>query len=211
MKGKGVVVLVLVTLLVLGGIIYIAKQKAEKNITLWEGPGGIYRIEKRPFGNTTDYYVHTQVDDEYYVITLRNGPWDVENVSLEKGIEEAINRPKGISWLYVTQDMELPEQTKQMSFIAAMEFGRVLGTNEYGIFKIRTKSAFTSSTNETIKRGIPEKTCYDVDDRHAVIYLKLGEENRVYSDDECVIVEGVDAEGLIKTADKFTYYLLGAF
>ncbi|MEK7060956.1 MAG: hypothetical protein AAB931_00365, partial [Patescibacteria group bacterium] len=39
----------------------------------------------------------------------------------------------------------------------------------------------------------------------AVILLKLGEENKVYSEGECIVIEGKNTDGLIKSGEKLEF------
>ena len=59
--------------------------------------------------------------------------------------------------------------------------------------------------------ALPIITCNTVNETVSVIYLTLGTENKVYSEKDCIIVEGKDTEGLTLAANKFAYYLLGVF
>jgi len=140
---------------------------------------------------------------------LRSDPWSVEDVYLEENIEDVLNRDAGISQLYLTQDPDLPTQTEQKSFVALLDFGKILGTQEYGVYKINTRTAFTRFTEEGDAYGLPVITCNDITETVSVVELRLGASNSVHSENGCVIVQGEDTEGLILAADKFAYHLLG--
>jgi len=91
------------------------------------------------------------------------------------------------------------------SVLAAIEINRVLGTNDYGVFKIPTQSATYKPTNTTF----PYITCTDATKQIGVIYLLVENKTRIASLGECVVVEGKDYDDLIKAADKLTLHLLG--
>ncbi len=210
-KSQWIIFAVLVFVLVCASlIIYSAKQKEYSHVLEYEAPNGqVFQIDNRSIGEVEQYYVHAIVDDVEYILPLRSDPWAVAGVAFEPHIEDKINRVGGISQLYLTQDPSLPEQTEQKSFIALLDFGKILGTNEYGIYKIPTRTAFTSSTEESLAYGLPVISCADVSDTVSVIELRLGDSNRVYSEGRCVIVQGEDTAGLILAADRLGYHLLG--
>ena len=129
----------------------------------------------------------------------------MESLYLEDNIKEGVINKH---WIYITQDPETAKETNQGSFIGLMEFGRILGTTRDGIYGINTKSALTKPEgNETINI----KTCSDIDSSTGIIYLKLGDENKIYLDNACVIIQGIDEKGLIMSSEKFAYHLLGVF
>lgn len=192
-------------------MVYFSKQKEYSFVLHYTSPvnGEDYRIDNRSLGSVSQYYVHAIVNNVEYVLPLRSDPWSASTVPLEVGIENILNRPEGITQLYLTQDPSLPEKTDQKSFIALLDFGKILGQNEYGIYKIPTRTAFTAATEESIAYGLPTISCSDVSSEVAVVELRLGSQNRVYSKNGCVVVEGVDTPGLILAADRLAYHLLG--
>jgi len=57
----------------------------------------------------------------------------------------------------------------------------------------------------------PKVTCEDANENIGVIYLDLGEENKVYSKGNCIILEGINDKGLLLASEKFAYHLIGVF
>ncbi len=190
-------------------MVYKAKQVEYQTFFEYESPynGETYSIDNHTTSDLSLYYVYAYVDNYEYIVPLRHPPAEVEDVYLEENVERVLNRPHGTSWLFITQDEDLPEKTDQNSFLGLTDFGKILGTNEFGIYKIRSRTAFTSGEGV----DVPVITCDDVSSNHAVIYLRLGDENRVFTEGECLIVEGKDAEGILLASDKFAYHLLGLF
>ena len=212
MNKENIIVLIIFILLIGGtiGVIIYSKQRDSKKFFIYEGKNGEYRIDIFTTGNQTDYYVYAVTEDQVYLTPLRRTPQDVEAIPLEDNLLTHLNA-RGISKVYITQDYETPNKTGQLSFIAIQDIGKILGTATYGIYKLDVQGALTTTSNRSLELDIPQITCLNATASTGVIYIKLGNENKVYSKDRCVIVEGRDADGLILAANKFAYYLLGVF
>ena len=180
----------------------------QENYIIWDSPYGDYKVEIIKTGNLTFYSSGVVVGDTLYTFPLRYSPVDVQDILSVPGVQKILASKKMI---YTTRDLELGNLTGQMSSIAALEFGKILGNADYGLYKIPVKAAFTESTNKSSAMVIPEITCSNATKSMGVIYMKLGENNQIYLEEQCVIVQGVDAEGLVMTSDKLAYLLLGAF
>lgn len=206
--------LVIVTLILLIVIVVgVGYFKGSEGYYTYEGKNGEFIYQKVDFGEIVQYKFRSNVllnnEGIEYSIFLRNSPVDVESVELEDVRESLLEG--GIRKIYVTQDYNLPNLTEKLSTVAVIEFGRILGTNQFGLYGVPTQSAYTTLEGLMGDYKIPVKTCSDIGDGVKVIYLKLGSSNRVYMEKECVIIEGVDGYGLVLSADKFAYHLLGVF
>lgn len=195
------IVLVLLILLVVG-FVFIKMQKDSEFKFSYKGVNGEYLIEKVMFEDTIDYYISVYTNDKRYRIPFRNSPKDLEDIYLENNLKDSVISK---SWVYITQDPETAKETNQGSFVGLIEFGRILGTSSDGIYGINTQSAFTKGVNITIK------TCDDVDFDTSIIMLELGDKNKAYLDNGCVMIQGRNEEGLIMASEKFAYHLLGVF
>jgi len=210
-KETFLVILFLLLIISVGAIILYSHSKNSKNYFIYTGANGDYRIDIYTVGNQTDYYVYAVSDQILYKTPLRKKPQDVEGILLEPHLLTKLNRPAGTNHVYITQDYETPNKTNQYSILAVVDIGKILGKAEYGIYKLNVQGALTTSSERSRELSVPEITCANVTSTVSVIYLTLGEENKVYSKDDCIIVEGRDAEGLTLAANKFAYYLLGVF
>jgi hypothetical protein len=199
-------VLVLIVVAIIALVWVSISSSVDENVILWRGPGGDYRIEVNEFPDLTTYLVYLQYGKSAKAYPLRTSPTDAEEIPFDVDFEESLSY---YGYNFVTRDYDLHNLTEGKSSIAVLEFGTILGKSEYGLYGLKLKSATTEENNRTIEEGLPLVTC-DMDDAlNSVIYLKLGSENRVYtSSTGCIIIEGVDGDGLIASADRFAYALL---
>jgi hypothetical protein len=133
-----------------------------------------------------------------YDIPFINDPYSLEKLPITGDVKNKILDKQGI---FITLD----PYGSSKSVLAAIEINRVIGTNDYGVFKIPTQTATYKVTNTSF----PYKTCKDANNQIGVIYLFVGNYTRIVPYGECVIVEGKDYDELIKAADKLTLNLLG--
>lgn len=173
----------------------------------YHGKNGEFFIDKETISNTDIFYTHVFVNGQEYIYPFRNHPEDLEGVYLGEDLQSKLNRPKGTRFLYVTRDFELSENTKNQDVIAAAGFEQILGTGKVGLYRINLLNTYTTKYRD----DIPKVICSNVDDGVAVIYLRLASETKVYSEGDCIVIQGEDAEDLIKAGEKFGYYLLGVF
>lgn len=193
-------ILIVALIVMVGSFIYVMKVKADKGLIDYKNTEGTsFKLVKYKIENLTLYKINIFNGYDYL---FRNSPLDVENISVERGVEELLNRPAGTEIVYITQDQEFFNKTDTDTFIAISEFSRILGTNDYGVFKLNVKTAFTTDAG---KRDAV--TCLDVNSTTAVIYIKEGE-NKIYKQGECLIMQGTK-EDIVKVGDRFAYYLAG--
>ncbi len=200
------IVVLLVAFVLIGLGFYWFKVLNDRAYYNYEGKGGDYQIGKSKVGNVVFYHISVFFEGKEYIYSFRNHPKDLEDVYLEPDLDNKLNRPGGIRTLYVINDPELVNMTNGRSVIATVAFQQILG-GEYGFYGLNVENAYTAFVNN----GTEIITCDNVDDNTAVIYVKIGEETKVYSEDDCIIVQGRGQDGIIRAGEKFAYYLIGLF
>ena len=110
----------------------------------YEGKSGSYRIDVDKIENITIYSAHVKRHNIEYIYRFRNKPEDLETIYLEEELIKKLNRPRGLNILYVTRDKDLGNKTNDDVLIAAEAFEAVLGTNDYGMYQIRIRNAYTT-------------------------------------------------------------------
>ena len=203
--GKKITIFLAILLVILVAFFFVMYERAKKESMIYTGiTGERYEFQKRILGgNTTFYYIYLTANGRRYSYPFRNYPKELENIPLEADVNKDLFTKKLI---FATQNLETTNKTQQQSFLGIMEVVRILGRAEEGIYGLAVKSAFIEDhNNNTIA------SCGDVSKYIGVMYFKLGEENRIYTDNGCIIIEGKDAEGLMKSSEKFAYHLLKVF
>ena len=136
-----------------------------------------------------------------YEIPLRNKPQELEAIPVDDEVRQKILNSRGV---FITMQPELD----QKAAIAGIQLAKVLGTADYGIFKIPVQGAFTLPINTTNTSDYPVKTCQDATPDIRVIILTLGGENKAYVTADCVIIKATDEGNLIKVAEAVVLKLL---
>jgi uncharacterized protein YpmS len=163
-------------------------------------------------GNITQHIIRVHIigTNSDKLIPLDYGPKELEGISLEANINQKVlgtNLAK--TFIYITQDPKLPNQTNIDSFLAVQDIAKVTGTAPYSVFQIPTRAAYTYDDNSSEFAEFID--CRYANSKIGVILLKLGNENKIYSENDCVIVEAKNGKDLRKTTDKLIYALLGVF
>ena len=204
-------VLIAIAVLAVLAIIFIPNLNPFSNKIIYTSPDGEkFEIIKGQIGKVPIYTFRITVLYgrnllKPYEIPLRNQPKTLKDISIDKSVKTKILNSKGI---FITMDPELPEATNMSASIAGIQLAKVIGTADYGVFKIPTQGAFTKPINTTNSSDYPVKTCQDAAQEIRIIYLKLGNETRAYTQGECIIVEAKTPDDLIKAAEKTVLNIL---
>ncbi|AJF62628.1 MAG: hypothetical protein QT11_C0001G0485 [archaeon GW2011_AR20] len=197
-------VLIAVTIALIIFAVINFKKPILSNKYVYTSPSGEqFQFFKSEIGNITQhivtiYAIDKQNNKHQVDIPIISDPYSIEDIPILNEVKTKILDKDGV---YITLD----PYGSSKSVLAAIEINRVLGTNDYGVFKIPTQSATYKPTNTTF----PYITCTDATKQIGVIYLLVENKTRIASLGECVVVEGKDYDDLIKAADKLTLHLLG--
>lgn len=165
---------------------------------------GMDTFDVQQIGTTKDggitYKIKIFVNDAPSYIYTRHEPKEMEGLKINPDVKQDILTKKE-AYLIINPNAELTGRTT----IAALEIDKFLD-NTY-LYQIPTKSAFTEVYESSPDYLI--KTCEDVDEKTAIIWLKLGEENVIKDEEGCVIVEAQTEDELIRLADGLIFYLMG--
>lgn len=132
-----------------------------------------------------------------YALDLRYGPLELEDVSVDRSIKQRILDDTTI-FFTIDPNAGLTGKTT----LAAYELTKVLN-NEY-FFYIPVNSSMTSDYKD-----YPVKTCEDANRAETVFWLRLGKDNSIKTEGNCVILTGRTEDDLIKEADRIVLHLLG--
>jgi len=133
--------------------------------------------------NTLFYLIPISDGREKADIVLRNDPRKLD-VSVEVN-----NLLDGINMVWITY----PPYEQDSS--------AVLAGNDLGSFTSKISLNTSYAMTETNSSGYPEITCENATSKVRVFLITLGNETKVYSENNCIIVQGEDYDSLIKAAD----------
>lgn len=198
-KKINIVVISLIIILIIGVLFLVIYQKNKYSDIYFRYNG--FDIHKMDTKNGVFYYIKLFLEgsNQPLIISTKNDPRTLENISIKdnfKEIKEAIMKNN----LYVSFDKD----TTGVSIIAGIEISKITGNRV--LYNIPTYGAMIEEINE---KNITVKNCEDVNDKTGVIWLKLGNETKIYNNNGCIIIEGTSEYELIRGADRFILTLLG--
>jgi len=209
-KGLSWFIFCLLLLLIFIVIINSRINKIESHYN-YTGPGGTFNFsienidENERHVLTYNYYKSRGLvrDKKVAIIPFRYSPMELEDIPMEDVRFMLLNSEV----VYLARDYELDEFTDQKDGVAMLTLARILD-NEHSpdIFEIPSIFAITSPV-EGINSPVVGCSYSNIEAR--VIELRKGLENRIYIEDECVIMEFVEPDDSIKVATKLTYHILG--
>ena len=152
-----------------------------------------FDFKKDDFG----YQLQLYINDASYpaIVKVRNKPQDLEYIPID---DISFLTDKKELYLIIDPTKGLTGKTT----VAALEIDAFLD-NEF-LYNIPVHSAFTEPYGEgTVK------TCADVTEDEGVIWLDTGKETKVFVENGCLFIHGVDEDELIMAADRLVLTLLG--
>lgn len=198
-SGLYIVIFILAIVGIFLGFYYAGKQIR---------PSGNYDYNHFKFYKSKDiWYTQIQMNDQLQTIPFYYHPKDLEDIFVENNVVAKVFRP-GVELILITLDPDggaIPGQ-------AGVQISRLTG-QRFNIYNTPTLSALTrmdesinlSNTSKVVRIA----TCKSVNETTSVIYIRIGERNIIYSQDECVILEGKTAQDTLRVAERFDYEMLG--
>ena len=160
------------------------------------------------------YRPHIIFSGKEYIYAFRNKPQDLETLPMNGDFESILKRPQ-IERVFITRDLNLSALTNEDVSIAIAPLDDILNTKKpTSIYNLQFDREFTEFGEENTKNRIIDcDTANHNIKKHLylVIYMKLGDSDKVYNNGDCIIIQGKDSKGLIKSSEKLAYYLLGIF
>ncbi len=191
-KKSGLIALIIV-LIVFSSLGIIGYKIINKDKYTYTSPAGDkFKVEKLPIG----YTIRTYIVDQPYDLRLRNDPKNITNIEIEPNIRDKILDKQ-------TAYFTLKPNLTSVSVLGALEISNMI-SRRIGIFNKQTLGATTEFANN----ATDVITCDDVTDQIAVVWLRIGPETRVFSENDCIIVQGTDEWEIIRAADRLTYQIL---
>ena len=209
-----------VFLVVFGALRLYRLSKLYGNSYEFEGATGNFAFEVVENNGLKQHILNVYTFEEdgkehQKVIPLRYGPKEMSDIIVEKEVDNLLLLKTGDEdslreIIYITQDPILVDVTNRDSIVASLEIMKVIGDYSFGVYKIPIKMAYTINKTSGAD-DLPIITCNDVRDHQGVILLKIGENNRIYSDNGCIILEAKSNKDLIRVSDRLILDILGVF
>mgnify|MGYP001601625895 CR=1 FL=1 len=203
------IIAILIVVLIAAFLIFNSRKNKTSTYTYLGVNGENYSFVKLKEGNVDihqlTFYGILKGEEKQYTIRLRYGPNELQDISGEDVRDLILNK----RLVYITQDLNLPELTNQASVLAIFEINSVLGTEDYNVFQIPRESTITNTNSNNTKLQV--KDCKDITKFIGVIKLQLGNTNRIYNNNGCVVLEAKSKEDIIRVTDKLILHLLELF
>ena|SRR3989344_341229 len=198
----GIIVLViLVGLWTLFDYVHSSRSNISiNNGTVYNG----YNIYEEYTGVITLYSLEVISNDKTYYHKFRYYPTDLLGLRYEKEIESKVlskDEDEYKDRIYISVDPNMTSDEVLSTGILA----QILGRNSYGIFKI--KSVLGAFSRDYEGEDHPIKNCNDATRETGVIMLQYGNP-RIYSEGECVVIQGKDVTDFRMLNERLAYGLL---
>lgn len=202
---------VLLGLFIIAVVIIVADPTQKPNQFVYNGfVVSRFRIPSAP--DVVFHSVDLSVGNKLYNVPFRNNPQDLEDIRVTgldgiawlTEVEESNNYDILADNVFITFD---PTQLDGSdTIIAGGTLVRAFGSGQGGIYHKQVSGAFTKAINGSSTQVV---TCDDASQEQGVVMLRLGEEDRVYTINDCILVEGITYDGLIMSSEKLLLTLLG--
>lgn len=194
------ILIAVIVILIALAIVIVVKQK-EKFEGIYKYSNGDSEFEVQPvmIGSSLQYDIKLYFPDnpKPYLVTFRYDPLKLENISIDRKAKQLIADDK-LVYVTIDPDQKLTGKTT----IAALEIDKVI--DNYLFYNIPVSSAVTKPYQE-----MKVKSCKNATAEMTVIWLKTGDSTKVYTEENCIIVQGSDEEELVRAADRLGLLLIG--
>lgn len=196
----------IIILVIIGGLIYLGNQSGLLNMnksSVYFYSNGVeqFRVSEVKTQGYTGYTIEfTDFENKPYYANIRNDPRELEHIEIDRTIFHKINNADNV-FITINPNANLTGKTT----VAALEINNFID-NKY-FFNTLVNSSFTEPHVDLPNYTI--MTCENATKTRPVIYLKIGEETKITSDNYCIIVEGKTEYEIIKAADRLVLYLIG--
>ena len=177
-----------ILLIIIASIIIF--NKGSPNEFTFEDEYKVVKLSER------EYLIKGFVGEAPLNLKLIADPRNVKDIPSEENIK---NKLFPTSQIFIT----LKPNLTSTSVIAATEISKITG--HASLFNIPTKGALTEDSDNG---AVPKITCSDATYEEKVIHLKLSEETKISSENNCIVIEGETEYDLIRASDKLVLQLL---
>lgn len=199
-KKAGIIIYVLIGILVVFAIFIVIKEKDQfSGFYRYSNGDSEFEVKAVSVGKSLQYEIKVFFPDDPkpYIISTRYDPLNLENISIDRRVKQIIADDKLV---YVAIDPE--ENLTGKTTLAALEIDKFI--DNYRFYNIPVNSAMTKPY-----KGNKVMGCSNATDEITVIWLRKGDTTSVFSEGNCIIVQGKGEEELIRAADRLSLLLIG--
>ncbi|MFH1072859.1 MAG: hypothetical protein V1743_05510 [Nanoarchaeota archaeon] len=155
-------------------------------------------------------------DGQLRTVPFYHHPRELVLIAVEPAIEEKLLNFSLNGSVFITLDPNLNTTIVK----AGVQIARITG-DRYGILNLHTSSAMTNlpkdfqiPANRTgnftgnITLPFPIITCADANESILVIWLNVGPDDRLFSEGNCIVVQGYNENEVLKVAELLDYKVL---
>jgi len=193
-SATGIIIFFLILLIVFTAFIFIRERsKIEAIVFDYNG----FDVQRVDTSAVPMYKIKIFINQgqEAFFITMRHDPRTIEDITIERNLKEKILKKE----LFITME---PNATG-LSVIAGTEISKIIGSPF--LFNVPTHGALLRD----VGNNAPVRTCSDANETTSVIKLQIGNKNKIFSEEDCIIVEANDEINLTKAADRLALTILG--
>jgi len=185
----------LVLVLIAGGIFIITRDyKGDENEYIYND----FRVYKNP---TIGYTIVAYKEEQPYNLQLRYDPSSTENITIDPRIRTLI-------MLKEAAVFTLEPDMNSIPVLGASEMATILG-RRLGIYDKRVIGAVTRIPENATAEDYLVVDCANVTQKANVVRLQLGDETKVFIENNgCIIVQGTNEWEIVRASDRLIYQLL---
>lgn len=190
----GIIIFFLIMLIAFTTFIFIRERSKIEAVAFDYNGFDVQRVDS---GALPLYRIQIFINQgqEAFFITMRHDPRTIEDITIERNLKDKILKKE----LFVTME---PNATG-LSVIAGTEISKIIGSPF--LFNVPTHGALLRDAGN----NAPVRTCADVNETTSIIKLQIGNDNRIFSEGDCVVVEANSEANLTRAADRLALTVLG--
>lgn len=195
-RGVRIFIAILFVVLLVGSVAIFIYQKERYSNTFFEYNG--FAVHKVSDKGIEEFVIEIFINEnkQSFTVRSRHNPNVLEDIDITGDLKENIIKKE----LYVTMDPSL----SSLATIAFAEINKF--TENPFLFNLPTLPGLIFEADDNT---LPVIDCYNVSEYTGVVKFEIEDENRIYIENGCVILESANEEDLIKVADRLSLTLLG--
>ncbi len=163
------------------------------------------------FGMMLDYAIKPDQKIKYkeYTFKQKQGKWTAEIKDKEY---KFYFTPQDLEHLNITQQAKQLLKTKDVYTITYDPDNRDVETIAQAIYELEqqiTKPIIETALTNNTGTALLQKTCKDATPQQPVIYYKEGDEQKIETQKNCIIINSIDSRDIIMQTDLIKYLMLG--